>query len=110
MRSSSAANRRSATSRTRNGVIISATTSNETTTITGVTVNITIKGARKILMRPKPTLSSQAHPLLTNADDSSTRRTWSSASSQYRYPRPSVSPTTSISGNRDIITTRGRRQ
>ena len=79
---SSATNRRAATSDTKAGVITSATTNRQNTTMTGVTAKITISGATTDLSEPRPTPFSHDQTLVMMADDSSAARTASMACSQ----------------------------
>ena len=59
-----------------------ATISSDSTTITGVTTKITIRGASTVFRLPTPMPSSQPQRRVIQAEDSSKARTPSSAGSQ----------------------------
>ena len=107
---SSWAKRRSATKAVRAGVIRTATNSRDSTTISGVTAKITIKGANTALRLPAPTLCSQSQMELMTEDASKVTRTQSSAPSQKKYPSPSARTTINTSGKKDRAMTRVCRQ
>ena len=64
--------------------MITATTSSDSTTMTGVMAKITISGASTVFRPPAPTCSSQPHRLLMIDHESIIPRTHTSAASQYR--------------------------
>ena len=81
---SSAGNRFSATSEVKAGVISKATDNRDTTTISGVTAKMTIRGTSTALRPPNPTPCNHSDKVLIRVEDSTHKRTVSSTMSQYR--------------------------
>ena len=79
---SSVGKRRSATSASIAGDIISATTNSATTTITGVASSTTTSGATAAFRPGPPALSSQPITVVAMGQDASVSRTASIAASQ----------------------------
>src|SRR4029450_5549879 len=107
---SSSGKRRADTSDTSAGVIISATISSDSTTITGTARATMISGASTLRKPTAPMLSSHLKNGASSDQSSNVPRTASTAASQYIQPSPRVSAPATMSGASESSMTRGWRQ